>query len=467
MPWNNKNKKDNLIIAMKFKLLITSKKVEEQLDDLMREYGAVYKQYLEHWKKSGRYSKMFLESCQVKGNILASTRQCCRDVANESIKSYLRKSKVDNRARPPNPVIKSMTVRLRPNEGYRLLKHNQVRISMRKGVRMILEFIGSERHMKIVELGLAEALKFGSANLKKMGKKYYLIINVDLGKKATYDDFKSYTFIGIDNNTTNLALSALNSNGEVLGSLIIDYSPLAHQRYQFFKIRKRLQKRNKTSMVKKVGKKQRKITNHILHIASKLAVEWISKFQNPVVIFEDLTNIRDNINWGKKNNLKYHNWGFKKLQDFITYKAFIRGYFSYCVNPHYTSQNCVVCQTKKESHKHKRLFKCSHCGHVDHRDRNASLNIALKGLMDLYSGSHKMNNGLKTIIGYVNLLSKFKKVPSVKNFPMIRKVRLLATGNVDLSASAILNGAINTTQSGAKSLDNSQTLTQCLTSRGL
>ncbi|NVM02293.1 MAG: transposase, partial [Candidatus Helarchaeota archaeon] len=129
--------------------------------------------------------------------------------------------------------------------------------------------------------------------------------------------------------------------------------------------------------------------------------------------------------------------------------------------------NCVICQTKKESHKRKRLFKCSYCGHIDHRDRNASLNIALKGIIDLYSGSHKINNGLKTIIGYVNMLSKFKKVPSVKNFPMVRKVRLLAADNVDLSASAMLNGAFNTAQSGVKSPDNSRTLTQCLTSRGL
>ncbi|MFX0135659.1 MAG: hypothetical protein ACFFDN_18590 [Candidatus Hodarchaeota archaeon] len=36
------------------------------------------------------------------------------------------------------------------------------------------------------------------------------------------------------------------------------------------------------------------------------------------------------------------------MQDFIIYKAFIRGYFNYFVSPHYTSQNCVLCQTKKE-----------------------------------------------------------------------------------------------------------------------
>ncbi|NVM04333.1 MAG: IS200/IS605 family element transposase accessory protein TnpB [Candidatus Helarchaeota archaeon] len=433
----------------------------------MREFGSVYNQYLEHWSKSGRYSKTFLEKHQIKANILANNRQCSRDVANESIKSYLARRKIDPRARPPSPVKGLMTARLNYKEGYKILACNRVRISVRKGVRLVLEFIGSKRHMTLVELGLAEALKFGSANLKKIGKKYYLFVNVDLGKKPIFNDSKGYTFIGIDNNTTNLALSAVNLNGEVLGSFIIDFSPLVHQRYKFFKIRKRLQKVNKTSMIKKIGRKQQKITTHVLHLASKLAVRWISKFQNPVVIFEDLKNILDNINWGKKNNLKYHNWGFKKLQDFITYKAFIRGHPIYSVNPHYTSQNCVLCQTKKESHKRKRLFKCSHCGHVDHRDRNASLNIALKGFIDLYSGSHKMNNGLKTIIGYVNLLSKFKKVPSVKNFPMIRKVRLLAADNVDLSASAMLNGAIHTAQSGVKSLDNSRTLTQCLTSRGL
>ncbi|NVM01162.1 MAG: IS200/IS605 family element transposase accessory protein TnpB [Candidatus Helarchaeota archaeon] len=433
----------------------------------MREFGAVYNQYLEHWSKSGRYSKTFLEKCQVKGNILVNTRQCCRDVTNESIKSYLAKRKTDPRASPPSPVKGLMTARLNYKEGYKILANNRVRISVRKGVRLVLEFVGSKRHMTLVELGLAEALKFGSANLKKTGKKYYLFVNVDLGKKPIFDDSNGFTFIGIDNNTTNIALSAVNMSGIVLGSLIIDFSPLAHQRFKFFKIRKRLQKVDKKSMIKKIGRKQQKITNHALHLASKLAVGWISKFEYPVVIFEDLTNIRDNINWGKKKNLKYHSWGFRKLQDFITYKALIRGYFNYFVSPHYTSQNCVLCQTKKESHKRKRLFKCSNCGHVDHRDRNASLNIALKGLIDLYSGSHKMNNGLKTVIGYVNLLSKFKKVPSVKNFPMIRKVRLLAADNVDLSTSAMLNGAIYTAQSGAKSPDNSRTLTQCLTSRGL
>ena len=139
---------------------------------------------------------------------------------------------------------------------------------------------------------------------------------------------------------------------------------------------------------------------------------------------EDLTNIRNSINFGKRWNRRLHGWGFRTLQSMIEYKVNHCSIPVYYCHPALTSQTCAKCGLRKKSHKRKREFTCSWCGHVDHRDRNASLNISLFGMKEL---------GLN--------------VPKVKNFPMIRKVRFLALGDANSPASAIRSDSSGKDQS--------------------
>jgi IS605 OrfB family transposase len=50
-------------------------------------------------------------------------------------------------------------------------------------------------------------------------------------------------------------------------------------------------------------------------------VEWIQRFGSSVIFFEDLTDMRDDIEYGARMNHRLHSLPFAKLRDFITYKA--------------------------------------------------------------------------------------------------------------------------------------------------
>jgi IS605 OrfB family transposase len=70
-----------------------------------------------------------------------------------------------------------------------------------------------------------------------------------------------------------------------------------------------------------------------------------------------------------------NSWSFHQLQQFIEYKARLRGVEVAYIDPHATSKKCSRCG--HIGNRHSKKFECSHCGHVDHADVNAAFNIAL------------------------------------------------------------------------------------------
>ena len=75
------------------------------------------------------------------------------------------------------------------------------------------------------------------------------------------------------------------------------------------------------------------------------------------------------------NEYSLNSWSFHQLQQFIEYKARLRGVEVAYIDPHATSKRCSRCG--HTGNRHSKKFKCPHCGHVDHADVNAAFNIAL------------------------------------------------------------------------------------------
>ena len=75
------------------------------------------------------------------------------------------------------------------------------------------------------------------------------------------------------------------------------------------------------------------------------------------------------------NEYSLNSWSFHQLQQFIEYKARLRGVEVAYIDPHSTSKRCSRCG--HTGNRHSKQFKCPHCGHVDHADVNAAFNIAL------------------------------------------------------------------------------------------
>jgi len=66
----------------------------------------------------------------------------------------------------------------------------------------------------------------------------------------------------------------------------------------------------------------------------------LSQFEKPVIAMEKLDGIRENMNSSAKLNRRLHAWSFRKLQQYIEYKANLEGISVVYSNPKNTSKGC-------------------------------------------------------------------------------------------------------------------------------
>ncbi|MHC1610024.1 MAG: RNA-guided endonuclease InsQ/TnpB family protein [Candidatus Methanospirareceae archaeon] len=161
-------------------------------------------------------------------------------------------------------------------------------------------------------------------------------------------------------------------------------------------LRRRLQERGLTQVVKRVGSKERRVVNAILHRVSK----WIVSFAlaaNSCIVLGDLTGIRQRAKGkGKRLNRIVSNMPYYRLSKMIEYKAMLRGIPVITTSEAYTSRTCHICGCEGKR-KTRGLFVCPHCGEYN-ADLNGAINIAKKferalGYMPLAGASceHALN----------------------------------------------------------------------------
>jgi transposase len=93
-------------------------------------------------------------------------------------------------------------------------------------------------------------------------------------------------------------------------------------------------------------------------------------------VFEDLTHIRENIpkaTW-------QHVWAFRRLYEYVEYKAEEYGVEVVQVDPRNTSKRCSTCGFTHDDNRYRESFECQQCGYENHADYNASKNIGLQYL---------------------------------------------------------------------------------------
>ena len=72
-------------------------------------------------------------------------------------------------------------------------------------------------------------------------------------------------------------------------------------------------------------------------------MEYAESVENPVVVLEDLTYIRESIDYGEYMNRRLQGWEFAKQHAQIRYKAVEKGIPVETVNPRNTSKECHAC----------------------------------------------------------------------------------------------------------------------------
>jgi IS605 OrfB family transposase len=187
---------------------------------------------------------------------------------------------------------------------------------------------------------------------------------------ATQPSVKVSGVVGVDRNSVgNVAVMADLSNGHVRH---MGFNP-ARTKTCWRGRKRNLQRQGKRRLLSKLRKNHARRSTYQNHVVSKTIVDY-AKTHSRAIALEKLAIGKDSKirSYSERNQ-----WAFAQLESFIRYKSRLAGVTVVEVDTAFTSQTCSRC-----GHIHKpngKLFACPACGRQDHRDANASFNIARRG----------------------------------------------------------------------------------------
>ncbi|WP_435348621.1 RNA-guided endonuclease TnpB family protein [Haloarchaeobius sp. HRN-SO-5] len=201
------------------------------------------------------------------------------------------------------------------------------------------------------------------------------------------------TPVGFDIGESNLLTGcALTDTGTPTRPMLFDGGRARRLRKEMFTTLRRLQERGAAEwrVDERFDHYQNALTD-IVEKASRQAVEYAKQFERPVIVLEDLSNIREGLDYGKWMNRRLHTWAFARLTGRIEDKALDAGIPVRKVNPAYTSQTCHECG-HIGSRSSQAAFRCTNdeCWVTEYQaDINAAANIA--GRLDPWGESLPLN----------------------------------------------------------------------------
>jgi putative transposase len=310
---------------------------------------------------------------------------------------------------------KTGTYPLRANyeEGYNLSLTDDgdvaFRISAKPYQHVTGTLKGDDAHLDILTTALTtNQWQLTTAEVLWRGGTPELHVNVTNTTQTVRDKHDSRTVVGVDVNEDNVALAAL-SEDDIEDTLVIEFPEIKSERHRYFTMRKRLQKAGKSSIHDTLEERETRFVHDRLHKVSRHIVRWCQQFVTPCIVFEDLKGMRDGLDYGARMNRRLHHLPFRALQYYTSYKAAFEGIPTTWIDPEYTSQRCPKCGHTARSNRRRKRFTCAACGHQDHADRSASVNIAVKGIESQQRWT----------------------VPALNSLPQVRTVRRQASGAVN------------------------------------
>ncbi|WP_458209509.1 RNA-guided endonuclease InsQ/TnpB family protein [Haladaptatus sp. NG-SE-30] len=148
---------------------------------------------------------------------------------------------------------------------------------------------------------------------------------------------------------------------------------------EFEKRREKMQQRGTQAShnaLLRLGKREEAWRKQYIHtVANEIVMEAIEHGCNAIV-FEDLTDIRERLPQAKW----HHIWAFRRLFEYVEYKAPELGVSVEQVTPNHTSQRCsrTDCSFTHEDNRDGEHFHCQKCGYEVNADYNAAKNIGLR-----------------------------------------------------------------------------------------
>jgi IS605 OrfB family transposase len=188
-------------------------------------------------------------------------------------------------------------------------------------------------------------------------------------RTLTQPMFEPTGMVGVDRNSVgHVATLADPQTGRVLH---LGFNP-APTKKVWRQRKSNLQQQGKKRLLARIRRKQSRRTKHENHLVSKAIVNYAATHRRAIVV-ESLENVRSKTS-KIRSYVERSQWSFYQLLQFIHYKAALLGVQVFEVNPAYSSQECSRCHslTKPAG----KFYRCSRCGHNDHRDANAAFTLA-------------------------------------------------------------------------------------------
>jgi putative transposase len=204
----------------------------------------------------------------------------------------------------------------------------------------------------------------------------HVTVEYDVPEPEVPDDS---TPVGFDIGESKLLTGCACRDDTPIQPYICDGGRARHLRKEMFTTLRRLQARDAAEwrVDERFDRYQNALTD-IVEKASREAVEYARQFENPVIVLEDLTYIREHLDYGTWMNRRLHNWAFARLTGRIEDKARDAGIPVRFVTPAYTSQTCHACGYLG-SRSSQAAFRCTNaeCWVSEYQaDINAAANIA-------------------------------------------------------------------------------------------
>ncbi|WP_457549455.1 RNA-guided endonuclease InsQ/TnpB family protein, partial [Archaeoglobus sp.] len=304
--------------------------------------------------------------------------QTARDKAVEILKSFNEKKK-EGKVKSERPKLERVSIRF-DKRCYSFAKTTNVltpywlTLSLNRRTRISLPIKFGRRQQRLIEEALQGKWQFCTVEMVKRNGEWYA--HFVLKKEIELID-EPETFIGVDLGEWNVAVAVAISkhNPKPMKGQFWSGAKIRYIRGKYAHIRRNLQRKKRIDLVKRIGSKEGRIVNQILHTIAKEVVEYAKQFPKPIIVMEKLKNIRKNMNGSAKLNRRLHAWSFRKIQMYIEYKANLEGIPVMYVNPKNSSKTCHRCghvARKVEG----REFRCPKCGLLYNRDLNSAINLA-------------------------------------------------------------------------------------------
>ncbi|KAB1198197.1 MULTISPECIES: RNA-guided endonuclease TnpB family protein [Haloferax] len=204
---------------------------------------------------------------------------------------------------------------------------------------------------------------------------------------AQSTDTKHQTVLGVDLNVDGSL--AVTSTGVFIGNA----DEMNHRQREFEKTRSSMHQTGTRSAhltIQSMSNREHRWMQDELHRTSNQILEEAATYDCTHIAFENLTDIRKRMGGMKR----FHAWAFRRLYQYVTFKAEVLDVEVRQINPVYTSQRCSKCGfTHKSNRQSKHQFVCQKCRYELNADYNASKNIAHNLVKELQSGQKSSSGG--------------------------------------------------------------------------